>query len=100
MALASAVTGTVHQEGPLYVVPVTIAFPNPYTVGGEALDPADHLPAGAVLLGAMCDANATYTFQFDRTNSKVLVFVNSTGAEAGAIDLSAQTGIVITFIGA
>lgn len=100
MALASAVTGTVHQEGPLFAVPVTIAFANPYTVGGEALDPDDHLPEGAVCLGAMGDANATYHFKYDRTNKKVLAYVNATGAQAGAIDLSGQTGIVITFLGA
>lgn len=98
MALASAVTGTIRQEEPIFFVPVTIAFPNPYTVGGEALDPADHIPPDAVLINSMGDCNNLYTFRFDRTNEKVLVFVNATGAEAGAIDLSLQTGIVITFV--
>jgi hypothetical protein len=98
MALASAVTGTIRSEEPRFFVPVTIAFPNPYTVGGEALALTDHVPAGATLINSMGDCNDLYTFRFDRTNEKVLAFVNATGAEAGAIDLSGQTGIVITFV--
>jgi hypothetical protein len=100
MALASAVAGIVRSEQAEFFAPVTIAFPNPYAVGGEALDWEDYLPEGAVLHGAMCDANASYHYQYDRTNKKVLAYVNATGAQAGAIDLSGQTGIVITFVGA
>jgi len=100
MALASATAGTVRSEQETFFAPVTIAFPNPYSVGGEALDWETYLPEGAVLHGAMCDANATYHLQYDRTNKKVLVYVNATGAQAGAIDLSGLTGMVVTFIGA
>ncbi len=98
MALVSAVTGEIVQEQPVFHVPVTLAFPNPYTPGGEALDPTDHVPPDAEIINTMGDCNDLYTFRFDRTNEKVLVFVNATGAEAGAIDLSLQTGIVITFV--
>ena len=52
-----------------------------------------------MLHGAFGDCNATYRFEYDRTNKKVLAYVNATGAEAGAIDLSGQTGIVVTFVG-
>ena len=100
MALASAVAGTKRSEQETFYAPVTIAFPNPYNAGGESLNWATYLPEGAVLHGAMCDANATYHLQYDRTNKKVLVYINATGAEAGAIDLSLLVDMVVTFVGA
>ena len=100
MALTSAVAGTTYSEHPKFLVPVTCAFTNPYTVGGEALDWEDYLPEGCVLLGALDHNNATYQFRYNRAAKTVQAFVLATGVEAGAIDLSGQTGIVITFVGA
>lgn len=100
MALVSAVAGTMYSEQPKFMRFVTCAFPNPYTVGGEALDWEDYLPDGAVLLGALDYNNATYQFRYNVAAKTVQAFVLATGVEAGAIDLTGQTGIVITFIGA
>lgn len=100
MALASEVAGTMYSEQPKFHRKVVIAFPNPYTAGGEALDWEDHLPAGAVFLGALDYNNATYQYRYNAVAKTVQAFVLATGLEAGAIDLSGQTGIEITFVGA
>ena len=100
MALASAVAGTMYSEQPKFLRKVVCAFSNPYTVGGEALDWEDYMPEGAVLMGALDYNNATYQYRYNVAAKTLQAFVLATGVEAGAIDLSGQTGIEITFIGA
>jgi hypothetical protein len=98
MTLASAVAGTTRNEEPRFYTPVTIAFPNPYTVGGEPFDPEDYMPSGGVLEFAMGYLNNTYRFEYNTEAQTIQVFVVATGVEAGAIDLSLQTGIVIGLV--
>lgn len=69
-----------------------ITFPNPYVALGIPFDPADlgiKVPENVVI-----DPTATYEFSYDRTNKKIQVWVRATGAEAGAIDLSAVSTYV------
>jgi hypothetical protein len=98
MTLVSATAGTTRQEEARFYVPVTIAFPNPYTVGGEPFDVTDFVPEGAVVEFVVGYRNDTYNFEYNYESETIQVFVVATGLEAGAIDLSLQTGIVISIV--
>lgn len=98
MALTSAVAGTTRQEEERFYTPVTVAFTDPYTVGGEPFDVTDFMPKDAAVEFVVGYRNNTYYFEYNYEAETVQAFVVATGLEAGAIDLSGQTGIVFGIV--
>lgn len=66
-----------------------ITLENPYVAGGYALQPSDLGLNEISHTAAMCTNSPLYNVYWDQVNKKFLIAVSSTGAQAGAIDLSA-----------
>lgn len=58
-----------------------------YAAGGFAPRSAAKSNPAPVGMIVLWQENADYNFRWDATNKKVLVYVMSTGAEAGAVDV-------------
>ncbi len=77
---------------------MTVAFTNPYTVGGEPFDVTEFMPTDGEVEFVQGYLNSTYRFEYNYEAETLQVFVVATGVEAGAIDLSGQTDIVIGIV--
>ncbi len=69
-----------------------ITFPNPYTAGGEVINPKD-IGLGQILMLNIVQGEDGFVFEWDSTNSKIIVresaATNIPLPEIGADDLSA-----------
>jgi hypothetical protein len=69
-----------------------VTFPNPYTSGGETINPKD-LGLGQILMLNIIQGEDGYVFEWDSANSKILVresaATNIPLPEVGAVDLTA-----------
>lgn len=92
--------GSMYQEQPIFMKVVTVAFDSSYPTGGEALDHTDYQPKGTpVFLGAICETDGTYRFEYDEENSKLVAITWVDGAEvANTTDLSALTAVRVVFM--
>lgn len=82
-------TGGKKPMAPMFVDRIRVEGDNPYTVGGFFLDLATKLPGKTILgLTATVHVGKDWGTSYDRANDKLKIYVVSTGAEAGAIDLS------------
>lgn len=72
---------------PIAAVLGTLAFDSVYVADGEAITVGNMREVLGMLIAPFGDWN----FQYDVANKKVKAFLNSTGIEAGAIDLSSVT---------
>jgi len=98
MAL-TVTAGTKYGEQVRFHVVVSVAFDSSYPTGGEALDYATYIPAGAVLLGAYCLSDGTYRFEYDATNKKLVAITWNDGAQVpNTTDLSALTAVQVVFV--
>lgn len=70
---------------------VTVTFPNPYTVGGETINPSD-IGLGQILMLTIIQGEDGYIFEWDSANNKIIVRESAATAvplgEIGADDLS------------
>lgn len=71
------------------IIPVTLTFPVSYTAGGEPFS----FSGVTDIMAFLIEPNTLYYFQFDYTNSKIIAYVSSTGAEVVAQDLNALGAI-------
>ena len=98
MAL-TVTAGTTYGEQERFHVVASVAFDSSYPTGGEALDHADYVPAGSVLLGVMIASDGTYRFEYDEENNKLVAITWVDGAEvANTTDLSALTAVRVVFV--
>jgi len=91
MALTVTVAAGIGEvpTAPTFVDRINVVGENPYVAGGFPLGLATLLP-GKTIIGATSGAQigSDWGYVYDRTNDKLIVYIISTGAEAGAIDLS------------
>jgi hypothetical protein len=87
--------------GHMKAVPVNLVGPTTYDVGGSLLDP-QAIGAGAkgkIVFGVPAvSASGTYTVYLrivSLTEVRLYVVVNATGLQAGAINLSAETFVML-----
>lgn len=66
---------------------VEITLENPYVPGGYAIDAASLGLTQILHVIPVCTNSPIYNVYWDEDNKKFLIGINSTGAEAGAIDL-------------
>jgi len=83
---------------PTFVNRIKVVGENPYVAGGFPLGLATLL-AGKTIVGATSGAQigSDWGYVYDRTNDKLIVYIISTGAEAGAIDLSTLVAEFLVF---
>ena len=85
----------------IMVIQSTIQLPNPYVAGGmditTVLAAIAKLP-NVTILHAHVEPVAGYYFGFVRSTGKIMAYVAGTGAEAGALDLSAFTAVPVTIL--
>lgn len=74
---------------PGFVDRIKVIGDNPYVAGGFPLGLATLLPGKTILGGTnTVQVGSDWGTRYDRVNDKLMVYIVSTGAEAGAIDLS------------
>ncbi len=98
LTITQEATGGKQPTAPLFVDRIKVVGENPYVAGGFPLGLAALLP-GKTILGATSGAQigSDWGYVYDRTNDKLMVYIISTGAEAGAIDLSTLTAEILVF---
>ena len=93
MALTVSLTGDYfRQVGNINEVTATIDFDSSYPTGGESLTAADLGLRTFLTGGVAIDPKSGYTFEFDYTNAKVLVYRTATLTPAGSVAAPTFTG--------
>lgn len=103
MALTVTLSGDwLESAGSKRAVVATIAFDSSYDAGGESLTAAN-LGLG-VLDHVTIEPKGGYVFEYDYTNSKVIVYVEEAVAAGGPLveasgDLATLTGVKVRAVG-
>lgn len=100
MALTITLAASAGEQpmAPTFVDRINVVGENPYPAGGFPLGLATLL-AGKTILGATSGAQigSDWGYVYDRAADKLVVYIISTGAEAGAIDLSTLDADFLVF---
>ena len=88
--------GEVPKE-PVFVTKMLVTMSSSYATGGDTVDLADQLPAGATILHAYAEPAVGYVFRYDAAADTLIALDNDLAEETATTDLDAITTTLIVF---